>query len=136
MPDGVDDSILKMQHLGAQAKTEIAERSAQGAADTLKTRAQKLAFEAQEEMRAAQSQLAAAEAKQAEARLPEKPRLEAADLLTQGKSEARDAQTRLIKARARLEFALDKMDAAERKAWDALQASARADAHGQLADET
>jgi hypothetical protein len=136
MPDGVDDSILKMQHLGAQAKAEMEERSARGASESLKTKAQKLAFEAQEEIRSAESALAAAEAKQAEGRRAGTPTLQAADLLTEGKSAARGAQTRLIKARARLEFALDQMDAAERNAWDALQASARADAHGQLADET
>jgi exonuclease VII small subunit len=135
MPDDVDQSILAMQHLEAQARAQLEERAAQAAADSLKTRAQKLAWEAQQEIDAAEKQLAEAEAKQAEARAAGKPPLEAADLLTEGKSAARDAQARLVKARARLNFALDQMDEAERKAWDALRASARADAHGQLVEE-
>jgi hypothetical protein len=136
MPDSVDDEISKMQHLEAQAKAQMQERPAQAAAESLKTRAQKLAFEAQQEIDAAQKEQDAAEAKQQKARIPGTAPLDAADLLTQGKSEAQEAKTRLVKARARLNFALDQMDEAERQAWDALQAGARADAHGQLADET
>jgi hypothetical protein len=136
MPDEVDDSILQMQRLEAQAKAQVQERATQVTADSLKTRAQKLAFEAQQEIDAAQKQLEAAEAKQSQARAPGTSPLDAADLLIQGKTEAQDARTRLIKARARLNFALDQMDEAERLAWDALQTGARADAHGQLADET
>jgi hypothetical protein len=136
MPDEVDDSILKMQHLEAQARAQVKERSAQAAADSLKTRAQKLAYEAQQEIAAAQQQLDAGEGKQQQARMPGTPPLDAADLLTQGKSEAQAAKIRLVKARARLNFALDQMDEGERKAWEALQSGARADAHGQLADET
>jgi hypothetical protein len=136
MPDEVDDSIVKMQRLEAQARAQVSERAMQAAADSLKTRAQKLAFEAQQEMDAAQKQLDAAEAKQQQARVPGTAPLESADLLTSGKAEAQDAKIRLIKARARLNFALDQMDEAERLAWDAMQAGARAEAHGQLADET
>jgi hypothetical protein len=136
MPDGVDDEILKMQHLEAEAKARMQERSGQAAADSLKTRAQKMAYEAQQELEAAQKQLESGEAKQQQARVPGTPPLDAADLLTQGMDEAREAKTRLIKGRARLNFALDQMDEAERQAWDALQTGARADAHGQLADET
>ena len=136
MPDGVDDEILKMQHLEAQAKAQMQERGSQAASESLKTRAQKLAFAAQQELDAAQKELDAAEAKQQQARVPGTAPLEAADLLSQGKSEAQEARTRLIKARARLNFALDQMDEAERQAWDALRTGARADAHGQLADET
>ncbi|HEX4382281.1 MAG TPA: hypothetical protein VH083_05015 [Myxococcales bacterium] len=136
MPDGVDDEILKMQHLEAEAKARMQERSSQAAADSLKTRAQKMAYEAQQELEAAQKQLESGEAKQQQARVPGTPPLDAADLLTQGTDEAREAKTRLIKGRARLNFALDQMDEAERQAWDALQTGARADAHGQLADET
>src|SRR4051812_26138850 len=114
MPDGVDDSILALQRLEAEARGRMEERAAGAAASSLKTRAQKLAWEAQQEIDLSQRQLAAAEARQDEARKPGKPPLEAADLLAQGKAEARDAQTRLVKARARLGFALDQMDEAER----------------------
>ncbi len=53
----------------------------------------------------------------------------------QGKAEAQDARARAVKARARLNFALDQMDEAERSEWEALQADARAETHGQLADD-
>ena len=49
--------------------------------------------------------------------------------------EAQAAKTRLVKARARLNFALDQMEEAERAEWEALQAEARAEAHGQMADD-
>jgi hypothetical protein len=136
MPDGVDDEILKMQHLEAEAKARMHERTSEAAAGSLKTRAQKMAYEARQELDAAQKQLDGAEAKLQQARVPGAPTLQAADLLTEGANEAREAKTRLIKGRARLNFALDQMDEAEREAWDALQAGARADAHGQLATET
>jgi hypothetical protein len=136
MPDEVDDSILAMQRLEAQARGQMEERAAASASESLKTRAQKLAFEAQQELDDAQKQLDAAEAKQGKARIPGTPPLEAADLLTQGKTEAQEARTRIVKARARLNFALDQMDEAERLAWDAMQTGARAEAQGQLAGKT
>jgi hypothetical protein len=136
MPDGVDDEILKMQHLEAEAKARMQERDLQAHADQLKSRAGTMALEAQKEVDAAQAQLDAAEAKQAKAREPGTPPLDAADLLIQGKQEAQEAKTRLVKARARLNFALDKLDESERAAWEALRAGARGDAHSQLADET
>lgn len=133
MPDDVDELILKMQHLEAQARESEAARKTGNAAAQLKTRAQKMAFEAQAELDSATSAQAAAEAKQERARQPGVPTLEAADLLVSGRQEAQEAKTRSIKARARLNFALDQMDEAERGEWDALQASARAETHGQLA---
>jgi hypothetical protein len=47
---------------------------------------------------------------------------------------AQEAKTRLVKARARLNFALDQMDEAERGEWNVLQAQAQAEAHAQLAE--
>ena len=135
MPDEADELILKMQHLEAQAREQQQARLGEERAQKLKTRAQKLAFEAQQEVEAAEKAQQAAEQKQAKARDPQTPPLEAADLLVQGKSEAQDAHTALVKARARLNFALDQMDEAERREWDALQADARAEAHGQMADD-
>ena len=135
MPDEADELILKMQHLEAQARAEEQARSAKARAGRLKTKAQQMAFEAQQEVSAAEAALKLAEEKQAKARDPVTPPLDAADLLVQGKSEAQDAYTRLVKGRARLNFALDKMDEAERRDWEALQAEARAEAHGQMADD-
>lgn len=135
MPDDADELILKMQHLEAQAREQEKARTAQAGADKLKTRAQKLAFESQQEVAAAEEALRLAEEKQARARDPATPPLEAADLLVQGKAETQDARTRVVKARARLNFALDQMDEAERREWQALQAEARAETHAQLAED-
>ena len=76
-----------------------------------------------------------AEGKQDRARSGGLPPLEAADLLLQAKAEANEARTRAVKARARLNFALDRMDEAERREWEALQAEARAETHAQLAED-
>jgi hypothetical protein len=133
MPDDIDELILKMQHLEAQARESEAARKTGSAAAQLKTRAQKMGFEAKAELDSATRAQAAAEAKLERARQPGVPTLEAADLLVSGRQEAQEAKTRSIKARARLNFVLDRMDEAERGEWDALQASARAETHGQLA---
>ena len=135
MPDEADELILKMQHLEAQARAQAQARAGQERAGRLRTKAQKMAFEAQQEAAAAEEALRLAEQKLEHARDPQTPPLDAADLLVQGKSEAHDARTRLVKARARLDFALDQMDEAEHKEWEALQADARAEAHGQMADD-
>jgi hypothetical protein len=116
MPDDADELILKMQHLEAQAREQEKARAGADRASKLKTRAQKLAFEAQQEVTAAEEAQRAAEEKHAP-------------------DEARDAHTRLVKARARLNFFLDQMDEAERQEWEVLQADARAEAHGQMAED-
>ena len=135
MPDEADELILKMQHLEAQAREQQQARSGQARAGSLKSRAQQMAADAQQEVAAAEAAQRAADEKQQKARDPATPPLDAADLLVQGKAKAQDAHTRLVKARARLNFALDQMDEADRSAWDALQADARAETHGQLADD-
>jgi hypothetical protein len=101
----------------------------------LRTASQRLAAESQVEVEAAEAAQKVAEEKQERARSGGLPPLEAADLLVQGKAEADDARVRAVKARARLNFALDRMDDAERREWEALQAEARAETHAQLADD-
>ena len=135
MPDEADELILKMQHLEAQARAQEQQRSLEERAAKLKSKAQKMAFEAQQELAVAEAALNAAEAKQARAREPGTPPLQAADLLVEGKQEAQDAHTRVVKTRARLNFALDQMDEAERAEYEALQADARAETHAQLAED-
>ena len=135
MPDDADELILQMQHLEAQARAQEQARSGEAHAAQLKTKAQKMAFEAQQQVQAAEAALQAAEAKQAKARDPATPPLQAADLLIEGKQEAQDAHSRAVKARARLDFALDQMDEAERQEYLALQADARAGTHGELAED-
>ena len=133
MPDEADELILKMQHLEAQARAQEQARNQEGRAGQLRSKAQQMAFDAQQELTVAQAALDAAGWKQAKARDPGTPPLQAADLLVEGKAEAQDAHTRVVQARARLNFALDQMDEADRAGWEAMQADARAETHGQLA---
>jgi hypothetical protein len=135
MPDEADELILKLQHLEAQARAQQEARAKQGGTERLRTAAQHLAFEARQELAQAEAAQRAAEEKQERARTAGLAPLDAADLLVQGKAEAQEAKARIVKARARLNFALDRMDDAELRDWQALQAEARADTHAQLADD-
>jgi hypothetical protein len=135
MPDEADELILKMQHLEAQARAQQDARNNQAGVAGLRTAAQRLADESRQELAAAEAALKAAEEKQERARSAGLSPLQAADLLVQGKAEADEAKVRAVKARARLNFALDRMDEAERREWQALQAEARAETHAQLADD-
>jgi len=135
MPDDADELILKMQHLEAQARAQQDARTKQAGVAGLRTAAQRLAAESQQELAAAEAAEKVAEGKQDRARSGGLPPLEAADLLLQAKAEANEARTRAVKARARLNFALDRMDEAERREWEALQAEARAETHAQLAED-
>ncbi len=134
MPDEVDDLILQMQHLVAEARASTAARSIGDRAARLKTQAQTLAAQAQEELESAQKAQADGEAMLSRARTPGLAPLEAADLLVAGRTQAQDGKTRAIKARARLDFALSRMDEAEREEWNAMQAQAAAETHAQLAE--
>ena len=135
MPDDADELILRMRHLEAQARAQQEARAKQGGASKLRTGSQRLAAESQRELEAAEAALKTAEEKQDQARTGGLPPLDAADLLVQGKAEADDARVRVVKARAKLNFALDRMDDVERQEWEALQAEARAETHAQLADD-
>ena len=135
MPDEADELILRMQHLEAQARAQQEARAKQAGTEQLKTAAQHLALEARRELEQAEAAQKAAEDKQERARTGGLPPLDAAALLVQGKTEAQEAKARIVKARARLNFALDRMDDAELRDWQALQAEARAETHAQLADD-
>jgi len=135
MPDDADELILKMQHLEAQARAQQEARAKQSGDGRVKTAAQQLAFEARQQLEESEAAQKLAEDKLQRARTGGLSPLEAADLLAQGKAEAQEARTRAVKARARLNFALDKMDEVERREWEALQAEARAETHAQLADD-
>ena len=135
MPDEADELILKMQHLEAQARAQQEARERESGSAAVKSAAQRLAAESQLELAEADAAAQAAEEKLRRAHSAGMNPLEAADLLAQGRAEAQDAKSRAVKARARLNFALDKMDEAERREWEAFQAEARAEAHGQLAED-
>ena len=135
MSDKVDDLIQQMQHLEASTKAAGQARVGNLRADKLKTQAMKVAAAAQADLDVSQKKLEEGEAKLLKARTPGLPPLEAADLLTEGRALVTEHKPSVIKARAKLNFALDRMDDADRAAWEALQAEARAEAHAQLATE-
>ena len=135
MPDDADELILKMQHLEAQARAQQEARAKQSGDGRVKTAAQQLAFEARQQLEESEAAQKLADDKLQRARTGGLSPLEAADLLAQGKAEGQEARTRAVKARARLNLALDKMDEVERREWEALQAEARAETHAQLADD-
>src|SRR4051812_26133771 len=135
MPDEADELILKMQHLEAQARAQREARDKQNGAERVKSAAERLALDSRKELEEAEAAARAALEKEERARAPGVPPLEAADLLVAARSEAQEARSRVVKARARLNYALDRMDEVERRAWEALQAEARAETHRQLADD-
>ncbi|HYR19535.1 MAG TPA: hypothetical protein VEQ15_08595 [Myxococcales bacterium] len=135
MPDEVDELILKMQHLEAQARAQREAQALEGRGKSLKSRAQQVAWAAQAELSAAEAQQRAGEEKLQRARDPGLKPIAAADLLEEGRRLTEDARSRVIKARAKLNFALDQMDQAERREYEALRADARAEAHRQMAED-
>src|SRR5919202_465239 len=135
MPDEVDELILKMQHLEAQARAQQEANALAAKGNSLRSRAQQVAWAAQAELTAAERQQREADEKLQRARDPALKPIAAADLLEEGRRLAEDARTRIVKARAKLNFALDQMDQAERREYEALRAEARAEAHRQMADD-
>ncbi|HWE24281.1 MAG TPA: hypothetical protein VG496_10120 [Myxococcales bacterium] len=135
MPDDVDELILKMQHLAAQARAQREAEALAARGRSLKSRAQQIAWAAQAELTAAEAQQSEGEAKLLRARDAGLSPTAAADLLEEGRRLANDGHTRVVKARAKLNFALDQMDEADRREYEALRAEARAEAHAQMADD-
>ena len=135
MSDKVDDLILQMQHLEASVKAAGDARIGQISAEKLKTRALKIAAAAKAEMDAAQAKLAEGEEKMQKARTGGLGAREAGELFTEGRALIEQNKPAVVKARAKYNFALDQMDEADRRDWEALQAEARAETHAQLADE-
>src|ERR671928_1146961 len=135
MPDDVDELILKMQHLEAQVRAQREAEALASRGKALKTRAQQIAWAAQTDLSAAEAQQREAEEKLQRARDPSLKPVAAADLLEEARRLADEARTRIVKARAKLNFALDQMDEADRREYDALRAEARAEAHAQMADD-
>src|SRR6267378_3754994 len=127
MPDEVDELILKMQHLEAQARAQREAQALEARGKSLRSRAQQIAWSAQAELSAAETQQRAGD--------PGLKPIAAADLLEEGRRLADDGRTRVVKARAKLNFALDQMDEAERREYEALRVDARAEAHRQMAED-
>jgi hypothetical protein len=135
MPDDADELILKMQHLEAQARAQQEARRLGERGKSLRSRAQQVAWAAQAELDAAEKDQREGEERMERARSGALSPAAAADLLLEGQRLASDARTRAIKARAKLNYALDQMDEADRRDYEALRAEARAETHGQLADD-
>ena len=135
MPDEADELILKMRHLEAEARAQEEARRLEERGRSLKSKAQQIAWTAQIEVDAAEKQQREGEEKIERAKAPGMPPLDAADLLREGKQQSAEGRTRVVKARARLNYALDQMDESERQELEALRAAARAETHAQLAED-
>ena len=135
MSDSADELILKMQHLEAQARETTAARGLTRGVERLKSAAQKLAWEAQKEILSADQAAVDGEAKIERAKQPGVNPLEAGALLQEGRAAVDGAKHTLIKAHARLNFALDKMSEVDRREYEAFHADVRAETHAQLAED-
>lgn len=127
-----DELILQMQHLAAQARAMRQASGARGGLERLKSSAQKLAYEKQLEVDRLQAAIEGAEARMAELKKDGIQGDEAKEYLALGKL-VDDAKKQLVKSRAQLEFALDRMEVVERREYEASQAELRAETHAVLA---
>lgn len=134
MSDSPDELILKMQHLEAQAKESAKARGLRGGLDRLKSSAQKMAWAAQQEVSALEKQQQEAEDLMDKLRVGGVTSDEAVEFVA-AKGKADQAKKELIKARAKLNFALDRMDEADRREYEAFHAEIRAETHGQMAED-
>lgn len=134
MSDSADELILQMQHLEAQAKTSREAERLRGSADKLKTAAQKLAFASQAEVTALEKAQEEAEKQLEQIKVDGVLPAEAPAWLA-AKAKGDDAKKQLVKARAKLNFALDQLSEADRREYEAFHAEARAQTHGQLAED-
>ena len=96
MPDEVDELILKMQHLEAQARAQREAQALDARGKSLRSRAQQVAWSAQRELSAAEAQQREGEDKLQRARDPGLRPIAAADLLEEGRRLTDDARTRVI----------------------------------------
>src|SRR5205823_1914927 len=110
MPGEADELILRMRHLEAEARAQEEARRLEERGKSLESRAQQMAWAAQIELDSAEKQQREGEEQIERARTPGMPPLEAADLLTAARQLAAEGRTRAVKARARLNYALDQMD--------------------------
>ena len=132
--DSADELILKMKHLEAQAKTSREAERLKGSADKLKSAAQKLAYKSQQEVTALEKAQEESEKELELIKVDGVLPTEAPAYLA-AKAKGDDAKKQLVKARATLNFALDQLGEADRREYEAFHAEARAETHGQLAED-
>jgi hypothetical protein len=129
-----DELILQMQHLAAQARAQRDSSAARKGLDRLKSSAQKLAYEKQTEVDTLEQTITGAEDRLVELKkdgvqgLEAKEYLALSDLIEASKKQ-------LVKSRAQLQFALDRMEVVERREYEAFHAEVRAEHHGSMADD-
>jgi hypothetical protein len=134
MPESVDQLIASMQHLEAQVRAAQDARAGRAGLERLKSAAQKLAWEKQQELAACEALLAGGEQRLEQLREGGVTREEAPEYVAvKGQLDA--ARKRQVKARAQLDLALDRMEDAERREFQAFHAEVRAETHGQLASD-
>ncbi|MFZ5439072.1 MAG: hypothetical protein ACOZQL_03640 [Myxococcota bacterium] len=129
-----DELILQMQHLQAQAKNELEARAQRAGLDRIKTATQKLAWQAQQEVDECETLEREGEARLEQLREGGVTREEAPEYVAV-KAKLDDAKKRVVKARAQLNFALDRMELVERREYEAFHAEVRAETHAQLAED-
>ena len=135
MPDdSADELILKMQHLEAQAKTTREAERLRGSADKLKSAAQRLAYASQREVTALEKQQEESE-KELDAIKVDGVQSAEAPAFVAARNRGEEARKGLVKARAKLNFALDQLSEVERREYEAFHAEARAETHGVFAED-
>ena len=134
MADSADELILQMQHLQAQSRAALDARASRSGLERLKSAAQRLAWDTQKEVAACEALISGGEARLEQLQVGGVTREEAPEYV-KVKAEVDGARKRLVKARAQLNFALDRMDQVERREYEAFHAEVRAETHGQLAED-
>ena len=129
-----DELILQMQHLAAQARATREASGSRVGLERLKSAAQKLAFQKQTEVDTLEQTIRGAEDRLDELRKGGVQGDEAKEFLALSKL-VDESKKELVKARAQLEFALDRMEVVERQEYEAFHAEVRAEHHGQLAED-
>ena len=132
MSQSADDLILAMQHLQAQARESLEARAQQAGLDRLKSAAQRLAWQAQKEVAECEGIEADGEKRLEELKVGGVTSDEAPEFVAVS-DRMDEAKKRLIKARAQLNFALDRMSEVERREYEGFHAEVRAETHGALA---
>lgn len=127
-----DELILQMQHLAAQARAMRTVAAARDGLDRLKSSAQKLAAQKQLEIDQLDAAVTGADERLAVIKQNGVTGDEAKEYVALSDLIAK-AQKQLVKSRAQLEFALERMEAVERREYEAFHAEVRAEHHGQLA---
>ena len=134
MAGSADDLILSMQHLEAQARKTLEAKGLRAGLDRLKSQAQKLAWDTEQEIAALEKVEADGERRLDELRVDGVSSQEAPEYVAV-KRKIDEAKKQLVKARAQHNFALDRMSEVERREYTAFHTEVHAETHGALAED-